>query len=124
MVAMLTDNDLKFLRDTINGMLPDVCNILSEALASDGQGGQTATWGTTLTNVGCRLDEDNRTGANQLTPIAGGLREAHRYILSLPFNTAISAHDRVEHGGNTYHVISVNNNVSWQGVTRAVLELV
>lgn len=123
-MAILTDADIAYMQDVIDEMLPDVCNILSEALASDGQGGQTSTWGTIASNVACRFDEASRTGTNQLVPIGGGLREAHRYVLSLPHDTTIAAHDRVEFGTNTYHVISVNVGASWLAVTRAMLELV
>jgi hypothetical protein len=112
------------MQNVIADMLPTTCNILSEALAADGQGGQTSTWGTVSANVPCRLDEQSQRGINQLTTSGGALREAHRFVLSLPYDTTIGAHDRVECGGNTYHVISVNDNISWQAVARAVLELV
>ena len=124
MTTLLTDADLSYMQDTIADMFPGTCNILSEALASDGQGGQTSTWGTVSTSVSCRLDESSQTGGNQLVPTAGALREAHRFVLSLPYDATISAHDRVEYDSNTYHVISVNDHISWQAVTRAVLELV
>jgi hypothetical protein len=45
-------------------------------------------------------------------------------MLSLAYDVTISAHDRVEIGSDTYHVISVNNAISWQAVTRAVLEAI
>jgi hypothetical protein len=120
---MLTDSDLAMMRETIAQMFPDTCNILSEALAADGQGGQTSTWGTVATNIPCRFDEQS-TQSNQLVPAGAALREAHRYTLSLPYNQSIAAHDRVEVGSNTYHVVSVNAGISWQAVTRAALELV
>jgi hypothetical protein len=124
MTTLLTDKDIAYMQDVIAVMLPDTCNILSEALASDGQGGQTSTWGTVSTGVACRLDESGQTGGNQLVPVAGALREAHRYMLSLPHDTTIGAHDRIEFAGNTYNVISVNDHISWQAVMRAVLELI
>ena len=123
-MGLLSESDLAFMRDTIGEMFPDTCNILSEALASDGQGGQTSTWGTVASKVACRLDEQTQRGVNQLIPIAGALRESHRYQLSLPYDTIIAAHDRVEIGSSTYHVVSVNAGVSWQAVMRAVLELI
>jgi hypothetical protein len=123
-LGLLTDADLAYMQSTIEDMFPAVCNILSEALASDGQGGQTSTWGTVASNVACRLDDQSARGINQLVPVAGALREAHRYILSLPHDITINTHDRVETGGNTYNVVSVNADVSWQAVTRAVLELI
>ena len=124
MTTLLTDSDLSYMQDTIADMFPSTCNILSEALASDGQGGQTSTWGTVSTAVSCRLDEETARNANQLVPVGTALREAHRYILSLSYDATISAHDRVEVGSSTYHVISVNDHISWQAVTRAVLEAI
>jgi hypothetical protein len=123
-MGVLSDSDVAYMQGVIADMLPTTCNILSEALAADGQGGQTSTWGTVSANVPCRLDESGQTGGNQLVPVGGALREAHRFILSLSYDTVIGAHDRVECGGNTYHVISVNDNISWQAVARAVLELI
>lgn len=123
-MGLLTDADLAYMQSTIADMFPDVCTILSEALSPDGQGGQTSTWGTVSQNVSCRFDEQSQRGINQLVPAAGALREAHRYMLSLPHDTAISAHDRVEFGSSTYNVISVNTDISWQAVTRATLELI
>lgn len=124
-MSILNAADIAYMQDTIADMLPDVCNILSEALASDGQGGQTSTWGTASTSIACRLDEQTGTRNNQLVPAAGaGLREAHRFILSLPYDTVIGANDRVEIGSYTYHVVSVNDRISWEAVTRAVLELI
>lgn len=122
-MGLLTDSDLSYLRTAIADMFPDTCTILSEALSADGQGGQTSTWGTVSQNVACRLDEQTQFSRNQLVPSGGGLRESHRYMLSLPYDTTINAHDRVEIGSNTYNVISVNVDVSWIGVVRAVLEL-
>ena len=123
-MPLLTAADVTYMQSVIADMLPDTCNVLSEALAADGQGGQTSTWGTVTTNVACRLDEQTQRGANQLIPFGNALRESHRYILSLPYDTTINAHDRVEVGANTYHVVSVNAGVSWQAVMRAVLELI
>lgn len=123
-MSLLSDTDLTYMRDTIGDMFPSTCTILSEALAADGQGGQTSTWGTVTQNVACRLDETVQTGKNDLVPFGEGLREAHRYILSLSHASTISPHDRVEIGSDTYTVISVNVGVSWKAVTRATLELI
>ena len=122
-MGLLTDADLNYLRDTIEEMFPDVCTILSEARTPDGQGGQTPTWGTVATNVPCRFDEIMAV-SNALVPAGNGLREAHRYALSLAHDVTLGIHDRVEIGSATYNVVSVNENVSWQAVTRAALELV
>lgn len=124
MTTLLTDSDLSYMQGVIADMFPSTCNILSEALSADGQGGQTSTWGTVSTAIPCRLDEEAGRNANQLVPVGTALREAHRYMLSLAYDVTISAHDRVEIGSDTYHVISVNDHISWQAVTRAVLEAI
>jgi hypothetical protein len=123
-MSLLTNDDLAYMRDTIWEMFPDTCNILSEALSPDGQGGQTSTWGTVASDVSCRFDEASQASVNQLIPAGAALREVHRYVLSLPHDQTIAAHDRVEIDSSTYHVVSVNAGVSWQAVTRALLELV
>jgi hypothetical protein len=123
-MPLITNADLTYMQSTIADMFPDTCNILSEALTADGQGGQTSTWGTIATSVPCRFDESSKSSVNQLIPAGAALREVHRYTLSLPYDETIGAHDRVEIGANTYHVVSVNVGVSWQAVTRALLELI
>lgn len=123
-MSLITDSDLSYMQSTIGEMFPDTCNILSEALSADGQGGQTSTWGTIASNVACRFDEASKSAINQLIPAGSALREVHRYMLSLASSETIAAHDRVEIGANTYHVVSVNVGVSWLAVSRAVLELI
>jgi hypothetical protein len=122
-MPLIVDSDLAYMRAMVLEMLPDKCNILSETITPDGQGGVSSTWGTASTNIACRLD-DKALGTNQLVAIAIGLKAAHQYQLSLPYDATISAGNRVEISGATYTVINVNANQSWLAVTRAALELI
>lgn len=122
-MGLLTLNDVAIMRDVIEEMLPDVCNILSESLASDGQGGATSTYGTIAARVPCRLDASNLQ-SNTLAVVAGAQREKHAYQLSVPYDTDISVGNHVEIGSEVYNVLSVNAGASWMAVGRATLEII
>jgi SPP1 family predicted phage head-tail adaptor len=109
---------LAAMREAIEQLLPDTCNILTATETADGQGGISASWGTTYGTVSCRLDMN--TGREQV--IGGGLQPFTKYMLSLPYNTTITTADRVEVNSTTYTVTSVNLNQSWMAVKRVELE--
>jgi head-tail adaptor len=118
---MLTSAELAFMRDSIEQLLPDTCNILSVTRTPDGQGGMTETWGTAGTAITCRVDikqvREQQSG--------GAVQYYTQTMLSLPYDTTITAANRVEHGGNTYAVITpANTDQSWIAVKRVALELV
>jgi hypothetical protein len=123
MTALLNSSELTWMRAVVDGVLPDTCNILSESLAPDGEGGVTSTWGTVYTDRPCRLDSAVRT-ADEVSIVGGGRKAVHQYMLSLADDTTINAGNRVEISTSTYTVVSVNDNQSWMAVGRAVLELI
>lgn len=115
---LLSDAELARIRTDIEDLtLPDTCTILTGTVTADGAGGVTQAWGTTSTNVACRLDAHK--GYEQLGGDA--IRPFQEFILTLPQATSITAQQRVEHGSVTYNVISVNAG-SWLGCKRVVLE--
>ncbi len=122
-MPLLTDSDLDYMRAIVKETLPDKCNILAETLAADGQGGATSSWGTVSTSIACRLDSITQR-AEMMQVAGGGQKAAHQFMLSLPYDTAISAGNRVEMGSTTYTVVSVNANQSWMAVGRATLEVI
>lgn len=123
-MSLLSAADLEMMRGIIEETLPDTCNILSESLTSDGQGGVTSTWGTATANAACRLDLQTDTRFGDLVQAGGALRKQQRPVLSLSHDVTIEAGNRVEIGGATYTVISTNVNTSWKAVARATLELI
>lgn len=100
--------------------LPDTCNILSVTQTADGQGGFTDAWGTASASVACRLDQ--KTGME--AQAGGAIQPFSSWVLSVPQATTLTTDHRVEHGGQTYNVISVDDDGSWQVVKRAQLERV
>ena len=115
----LSNNDLEYMRTSIEGLLPGTCNILSATLASDGAGGMTATWGTVGTAVACRLDairgNENIQGAS--------LAPQFSYMMTMPHDTAVVSTNRVEFGAYLFNVVSVNLGQSWNADLRVALEI-
>ena len=116
----LTTAELTVMRDTIEQLLPDTCNILTATNVNDGQGGITTTWGTTSASVACRLDK--RSGQEQVT--GGAVKPYTEWMLTLPYDTTITSNQRVEVGSSTFNVISVDGDKSWEASIRVILEKV
>jgi len=116
---MLTDGDLLYMRDALEELLPDTCNILTAAVAIDGQGAQIPVWGTATANVPCRLDPSRKDNREYVT--GGALQPFSYWQLTLPHNTSLSAEQRIEHGGQVYAVIGVDDGKSWTGTVRAMV---
>lgn len=120
---MLSSADLSMMREAIEDLLPDTCNILSVTETADGFGGVTQTWGTATAGAACRLDIIRRRNTN-IQIDGAALREYQETVLSLPYNASVSNNDRIEHGGLTYNVTSTNVDQSWISVKRVLLERV
>lgn len=106
------------MRAAISELLPDTCNILTPTNTADSEGGVTTSWGTSGTSIICRLDA--KQGREIL--IGGAIQAYTTYIMSLPYDTTIAQTNRIEHGGATYAVKSINLNQSWKAVFRIELE--
>lgn len=116
----LTDSELAGMRDAINQLLPQTCNILEGTYVPNGQGGGTTSWGTASASVPCRLDV--QSGMEQV--VGGALQPYTRSMLSLPYDTDISQDNRIQLGSNTYAVKTVNIDQGWIAVRRCELEAV
>ena len=116
---MLDASMLAAMREAIDDLLPDTCNILSVTRTADGKGGWTETWGTASASVACRLDM--KSGMEQVQ--GGGVQPYKSYMLSLPYSTTITTDYRVVHSGITYEVKTVNTSQSWIAVRRVELEV-
>jgi uncharacterized protein involved in copper resistance len=118
MTSALTDADLTQMRADVADLLIDTCNILSVTNTNDGMGGVTQAWGTATASVSCRLDNERKW--EQVDGAA--IQTYSGWVLSLPWNTTISAANRVEHGGNTYAVLGEDTGKSWPIVKRVRVE--
>ena len=102
---MLSSNDLSFMRDCIENLLPDTCYILTASGTADGSGGVTESWGTATSTTKCRLDTVN----GKFTDMAGAVQTYNKLMLSLPYDAVITEANRVYYNSTIYQVTSVND---------------
>jgi hypothetical protein len=120
---MLNTKDLEYMRESVEELFPDLCNILTSTKAADGMGGVNVTWSVSSRNVPCRLDHQKTLSQDEI--VAGAsLRPFSGYTLSLPYSEEITTNDRVTCSGITYNVVTVNTGQSWAAVRRCTLERV
>lgn len=118
MSIAITAAELVQIRSDISELLPDTCNILSLTKVSDSQGGNAETWGTATANAKCRVDAisgDEKLAIDQLKPY-------HKYVATLLNTVTITTAHRLEHKSNTYIVEAVNEDQSWIGCHRVILQ--
>lgn len=121
MSNLLTDVELASMRDSIEAVaLPDTCNLLTMTRTADGEGGGTEAWGTATTNVACRLDPSGYQSGK--ATVADSVQSYDSWTLSVPYDTTLTSAMHVEHGSDTYSVVSVNSDASWLLVKRAFLQ--
>lgn len=117
----LSTAELNAIREAVDDLFPDTCNILTLTQASDGAGGWSDSWGTTTASAICRLDFPSpgkeAMASASLTPFKRGM-------VSMPYNTTVTPANRMEINSLTYNIIGVNTNQSWIGVKRIIVEQV
>ena len=112
---MLETNDLSYMRDSLNCLMPDNCTILSKTVSIDVSGGVIETWGTVSTSI-CRVDD-----VSGIMPMAGGgLQPFTRQELHVPYDTIITADNEIIWNGHTYRIDPPTVN-SWQTERVAVI---
>lgn len=122
---MLSVSDLQYMRDTVEQLFPDTCNILSVTRTSDGQGGFVETWGTAGTAIACRIDSaTSKSGFIGLSDVlsGGAIQESTKWMLSLPYDTTVNINNRIEVSGYTYNISALDLGKSWNSEVRLVLE--
>jgi SPP1 family predicted phage head-tail adaptor len=114
---MLSQRDLQLMRHTIADNLGDLATIQNYTDASDGQGGVTRTWANTYTNVPCRLapkSSHTQTEGGQYQAVTG-------WVLTVRYDQTIAAGDRVVKSGDTFEVLSVEDDRTDRVLRRAFL---
>jgi hypothetical protein len=121
---MLSNEDLDYMREAIEDLLPDTCDILQVTQTPDGFGGVSQTWGTAAagTAVPCRLDIVSNGSPESVA--GASVRAYQETVLSMPYNIVVSTTNRIKHEGTTYAVQAVNTGQSWIAVKRCKLERV
>ena len=118
-MTLITNDDLSWMRDTLELAMPGTCYILTGTLTSDGMGGNTTNWGTIGTAI-CRLDIKGGHEAQA----GGGYIPFTQTILTLPHDAIVTTANRVKYDDDTYNVVTVYDDRSWHACTRCQLERV
>ena len=122
MSITLTSDELKYIRDSVGELMPDVGYILTVTNTADGAGGVTESLATSSAYM-CRIDPDvNRILKSGESMAGGGISPFHRFILTLPYDTTINTDNRFKCGTETYNIISVDRDKSWRASVRAYIE--
>lgn len=101
---MIPSSELALLRADLTGVLADSCAVVRVTRTQTDSGGWTETT-TTLPSQPCRIGP---LGGRER--IAGGkIAEEADLVMTLPFDADIRWDDRVEHGGKTYEVVSIDD---------------
>ena len=120
-MGALSESELSAARSEMERLLmPSTCHILSNAGTADGYGGLTQAWGTASADVPCRLDPVR----GRESPGGAALKPYFEFVLTLPYETAITADNRVQISTTTFNVVSVDAEKSWGLCVRAKLERV
>lgn len=83
-------------------------SIRSKSTTDDGQGGQVETWAEASTSLCCVLPK-----ASYGDKLEGERKASDaRWIIRLPYGTAITARQRITVGSVTYEVLSVDDGKS------------
>ena len=112
-----TAGQLVYMREKLNQLMPDTGYILTLAYTQDGYGGVVETWGTAGT-ISCRVDAIS--GRELLA--GGAVQPFFSYRLTAPYDTILTEAQRVQVGGETYAIKSVDNGKSDAISLRADLE--
>lgn len=121
-MSLLSSDELSAIRADVVRMLPDSCTILSPSDGVDSQGFPTTTWGTATANVACRLDPFSSMKPGEEVIISTALQARQKYLMTLPYNTAVTNRNRIAHNAYTYAVVSVDVDKTWPVSLRLVVE--
>jgi len=117
----LTAAELDQARLHAEELLPSTCTIQVRSTAPDGMGGITESWADTE-DVPCRLDAIGVAGKGSATGDQFTIHTA--WVLYVHWDRAIAAGNRVVFAGDTYEVLSVQDDKDWRLLRKAMLQRV
>jgi head-tail joining protein len=119
-MAWITSQELTDFRNVASNIYPDTCVIQAETDVSDGAGGLDRSWASvTGGTVACRFDPVSGLSRGGQQIIGGAEGAIFDYIVSLPNTAPIAMNRRLVHNGNTYEIVGLADDHSWQ-ITRKV----
>jgi len=117
----LTAAELAQARSDAEELLPSTCTIQVRSTAADGYGGVSESWSDT-DDVPCRLDNVSVKARMEGSGDKTTVHDA--WTLFVHWDRSIAAGNRVVFGGDTYEVISVQDDHDWRLLREATLQRV
>lgn len=116
----LSETALTRMRTQFAQFLPDTATLQAKTITSDGAGGWTETWQTVSGGVvACRLDVRYRH--HPLETVAEQPITITEYMLTVPFDAPLEAHQRAVINGEVYQVRTLLTDHSWRVAKRAYI---
>ena len=115
---LMSPAELDYVRFEVTETFADRCDIQARQQIADDQGGFSQELAASYVDVPCRFAE--RTGRERT--IAGRETVEGDWILTIAFNQALRASDRVVHRGSRYEVVWVDGSKSYNVHIRAILK--
>lgn len=112
-MSLLSTGDLARMQTVLNQSLPGTAYVLRATTASDGQGGQTATWGTAGT-AACRLSPHSARAAGSEGVVGERVAAFNERVITLPASTDVRQTDRLAVGSQTFEVTGLHAPRSWE----------
>lgn len=114
---MLSAAELSAMRDIEESAMSGTAIIERYALTPDGMGGFTEAWAAVGTVV-CDLWPINKRGDREGVTVGGQPISKADWYVTVPFDTTITAKDRVVIDSRTFEVLFVPNSESWMTAKR------
>lgn len=118
MTGLLDAAELASMRADALAMLPGTCALQTATWTVDAGGGGTLVYATTATAVPCKLAITTQT----VPDVQGQPHVVTDAVLSVAWNRAIVAGQRVSYNGDTWEVDTVEDDHDWRALRRAHLK--
>lgn len=114
-MPLLSAGELTAMRAVQSDTLPDTAVISRNTPTSDGMGGWTDAWAA-IGTVDCRVSP---AGGGAESLMAERITDTDAWNITLPYNTDVTAKDRVAIGSRTFEVVTALPK-SWETARRVV----
>ncbi len=115
---MLTAEELTSMREIETSTMSSTAVIRRNSPTSDGMGGYSDSWSIAGTTV-CDVWAINTNRSNRENTTAGGQIITHaQWFITVPYNTDVTAKDRLEIDSRTFELTFVPASHSWNTALR------
>lgn len=120
-MSLLSGAELSECRDLAEQAMPGSCTIQART-ETNTKGSVEVTYANAYTGVKCRVMPVNRSRGEFVS--GNKVSDQAEYILTLPFDQALSAHDRIVYESKVYEIVDVHAEHNYRTAVRAGIKLI